>query len=181
MTKRFTFFFAALALAIAGYAFSVSNIVHSITYSPQMKGFIALIKGDSSRVIEEKAKQYEAGKTYNGVSLTIMGTNYVSTRAVFIPYRTVDGVWRMRINTRGGVSSGTITSIDLTVSGVLFNGTFAAQGCAAMVSGAAPYTAAAEARSDSSGLISVYFPSAATPNIRVSCDVELASKPTWAD
>ena len=40
-----------LTLALSVQGFGVSNIVQSITYSPQLNAFVALIKGDSSRFI----------------------------------------------------------------------------------------------------------------------------------
>ena len=65
-------------------------------------------------------KQYFEGTTYNGVPLTVTGTNWTTIRGVFVPYKTTDGAWRMRFNVSGSVTSGTRTSYDVTFSGVSF-------------------------------------------------------------
>lgn len=55
------------------------------------------------------------------VSLSVTGTNWTTTRAVGIPYRTINGDFRLRINITGSFSSGTTTALNpLTLIGVVF-------------------------------------------------------------
>jgi hypothetical protein len=174
MNKKIIGILCAVGLGLSAYAFSVSNIVQSITYNPNVKGFIALMKGDSSKVIEEKPKQYVAGQTYNGVALTISGTNISQGRSVFVPYRTVDGVWRLRFSINLGISPG-VTSLSVTVNGV--SGYANGQMFSVLGIGTAPYSGSGNF---TSGAFQAYFATSSTTML-ASGDVELTAKPTWAD
>lgn len=51
---------------------------------------------------------------------TITGTNWTTYRAVCVPYKTVDGTWRIKFNIVGAFSSGTDNVFTATFSGVTF-------------------------------------------------------------
>jgi hypothetical protein len=167
-----------LTLALAVQGFGVSNIVQSITYSPQVQGFIALIKGDSSRVIEAKPKQYIAGQTYNGVALTVTGSNsFVLSRGVLIPYRTSDGAWRLRFNIGSSGSTASATH-SVTIAGIVFHAGYTqATSCLTTSGGLSMVASYTSANGNSVNCIS----SAAYMAPTYSGDAELVSKPTWAD
>lgn len=52
-------------------------------------------------------------------SMTVTGSNWTTTRAIGIPYRMIDGLWRLRINITGGLSS-TTSSFTGAITGVVF-------------------------------------------------------------
>lgn len=53
-------------------------------------------------------------------TLTVTGTNWTTTRAVGIPYKTATGEWRLKFNIVGAVSSGTDNFLNLTVANITF-------------------------------------------------------------
>ncbi len=116
-------------------------------------------------------------ETYDGAGgdFTVTGTStWVNTRAKFIPYETSDGTWRLRFNIRGtkAVSLSTI----LTIPGVAF--VAVDQACPAEIStNAAHINSVVDASADT---ITIDSPGNFT-QAAVFGDVELASKPTWAD
>jgi len=97
------------------------------------------------------------------------------SRGVFTPYQTSDGAWRLNFNVEGtGFSS---TTGDFVLHGVTFKtGYF--QGCSSV----GGYTAGGSFSQTSPGSGTVVVRAATAMNLaRVSCDVELDSKPTWAN
>lgn len=56
---------------------------------------------------------------YEPMSLIVTGTNWTTGRAIGVPYKTVNGAWRMVINVAGAFSSG-VSSATLTIQGVIF-------------------------------------------------------------
>lgn len=62
------------------------------------------------------------------VALTVTGSNWTTTKAVGVVYKTIGNVWRMKLNIRGVMSS-VAASITLTVAGVVFDS--ATRQCAA--------------------------------------------------
>jgi hypothetical protein len=105
------------------------------------------------------------------------GSNWATTRAVGVPYFTVDGTWRLKFNILGTVDSASRTSLTITIDGI----TFAAvdQACTGYAGAGNPslhpIIAAASANTIYIGhttLNSTYY--------AASGDVELTSKPTWA-
>lgn len=110
--------------------------------------------------------------------LTVTGTNWTTGRAKGIYYIDQTGAHRLKFNIRGTLSSlatsftGTIVGIT-TISGVI-------QGVAVQTyNSSSPAFPASNAGFTSNGF---YTTMAADANdIRISGDVELASKPTWAD
>ncbi len=118
-------------------------------------------------------KAYLSGTNYNGgISPTVTGTTVV-TRALFIPYQLQDGTWHVRFNMDVNVSSNTAQTI--TVNGVVFKTSINQ----AVAFSANVATAAIVHTSSGAATITGTFASAIT-NLRLSGDVELDSKPTWA-
>jgi hypothetical protein len=130
------------------------------------------------------SKQYVAGNTYNGVSLTVTGSGFTLTRGAFVPYKTTDGTWRLRLNIIGGHSAAPST-FTAAISGVTFKtvaGTagIRAQVCAAYTNGGYNITAGwVESGNGNIGLSANN--QAGSTSVAWSCDVELDSQPTWAD
>ena len=120
--------------------------------------------------INNNEKQYSE----SGGDFTITGTNWTTARAVGIYYKR-GAVERLRFNIQGGVSPG-VTSIQLTFSGVTFK-TGYDQACAienSWADGTRSRTNGGTSQITAAG-------NTASTTFRVSCDVELNSKPTWAD
>ena len=128
---------------------------------------------DNATATQLGLKQYLHGTTYNGgIAPTVTGATVI-TRAVFIPYQTQGSEWRLRCNMDLNVSSG--TSQTITINGVVFK-----SGINGAMAFSANVVTAAILHSDSAAAtISCTFASAIT-NLRISGDVELNSKPTWA-
>jgi len=52
-------------------------------------------------------------------SITVTGgSSWATTRAVAVPYKTIDGTWRIRINVAGVTT--TTTTLTLTITGIVF-------------------------------------------------------------
>ena len=112
-------------------------------------------------------------------SLDITLTNSVAglsvVRAAFIPYQTSDGAWRMIFNTEYAVNTNTTNT--LTISGVLFKN----------VSGFDQSVTVGATADWSRGLATpntaniIVSAGTTETNWKISGNVELDSKPTWAD
>jgi hypothetical protein len=117
-------------------------------------------------------KQYSEA---NG-DFTVTGTNWTTTRAVAVPYKTSDGAWRMILNFDGSLSVAA-ASLSLTVSGVTFKNVsgytqpVTYQVTSDWASGSV--NPGGSTISGNSGSVGV--------NWRLSGNVELDSKPTWAE
>ena len=118
-------------------------------------------------------------KQYDDSVVTFSSTpaGWSLTRAVFVPYKSINGEWRMTFNIVASTDTGTTPSV--TIDGVTFKNTFAFNQALVVDSGNQSFTARAEALNNT-GTISVQK-SGSTPIFRVSGDVELESIPTWAD
>jgi hypothetical protein len=129
------------------------------------------------------AKQYVAGTAYtNGTPNVTSGQAGFSVgRMSLIPYQTSDGSWHLRFMGAGSFTTATISSLTITVSGVTFKtGTNFYQEISASWdnSSAAPiaYT------NQGAGTLAMGQSSSISVNgWHISGDVELDSKPTWAD
>ena len=122
-------------------------------------------------------------------TLTVTGTNWVTSRAVGIPYKTLDGAWRLKFNINGYLSSGT-SSFTGTISGVTFKNILSWGGSGI---GGQPINASLDVAgaTDVADLEKSYVtPNASTfviettstsfVDLMLSGDVELESMPTWA-
>lgn len=108
-------------------------------------------------------------------TLTVTGTNWTTTRAVGIPYKTLDGAWRFVFNIAGAVTSQSQNT--LTINGVVFKNT------------ANHYQSITALAADATANTGYCTPNASTIFVKsaantlawyISGDVELDSKPTFA-
>jgi hypothetical protein len=180
-TNRFFFgsLFALLIVALLG----ASNIPQGWTWDKTSQWFSVLMKdGGGTKFVAAAPKQYEAGKTYNGVALTVAylsggGTLNTIHRGVFIPYRTVDGFWRLRLNLSISFSNATRSTGSVSVAGItckniginqgltIYNVTNAFAYCTKNTNEIGFYTGTTQG----------------TDAMSFSGDIELEGKPTWAD
>lgn len=122
-------------------------------------------------LIEQTFKQYD---------LTVTGTNWTTTRAIGMPYRTVDGTWRLKGNVRGAISSAA-NNITLTISDVTFkNISNYQQAVIASVRNDATVVTTTQNYANPNAS-TIYLEGSGTfKQISVSFDVELEAKPSWA-
>ncbi|MCG8685254.1 MAG: hypothetical protein MI892_10290, partial [Desulfobacterales bacterium] len=116
-------------------------------------------------------KQYSEA---NG-DFTVTGTGWTTTRAVAIPYQTVDGAWRMKFNVGGTVSSA-VTDLSLNLSGTVFK-----IGQEQAITGFTTLAYYMQSRVEAGTGIMHGRTGTARSTWSFSGDVELESKPTWAD
>lgn len=120
-------------------------------------------------------KQYVANSSEGSGDFNITDTNWVTTRGVAIPYQTTDGAWRMKFNIEGTFSSTSSPSAD--ISGVTFKTgvrqAYSASGGTVVDWGYGFILGGTNTISSNMGVAqtSGFF----------SGDVELDSKPTWAN
>ena len=106
---------------------------------------------------------------------TVTGTNWTTTTAVAVPYKTKNGQWRMTFNIEGSLSAGA-TLIDLTMSGITNTTSQSISGGQRnIVSGPTNF---AMARNDSTFRLG-----SDTSSTLYLCsgDILIDSKPTWAE
>jgi hypothetical protein len=121
-------------------------------------------------------KQYVEGVD-DGFNVT--GTDWTTSSAVAIPYQTSDGAWRMKFNIAGTLSS-TTASFTGTISGIATPANGQSMSSVLRESGVADRTVTRDSLTQSSNTFVV----ASAGNfdiITIASDIELASKPTWAD
>ena len=115
---------------------------------------------------------------FNQRSFVVTGTSsFVLTRAVGIPYKTLNGFWWFKFHIYGTSSS--ITNITLTIPGVTFHPTI----MQAIVGYDSTASASGTSRANTianTSTIYIIRGSASTDWV-VSGDVELAGKPTWIE
>lgn len=111
-------------------------------------------------------------KQYTGQTVT--GNNsWSQDRAVLIPYQTQDGTWRLKFNVKGTSSSA--TTVTLTFPGLTFyNGVDQS-------TSVYPASGSGRAKVNSNASTSLLVCESANTIWQTSGDVELDSKPTWAD
>ena len=107
----------------------------------------------------------------------VPGTNSWScTRAMLIPYTTLDGAWRLRFNIRGTSSAASVQQI--TVTGATFKNAYTAgQAFAVSYNGGTLAAPLGNALPNTSTL--QFAASTTGTDWQCSGDVELESKPTW--
>lgn len=111
------------------------------------------------------------------VSLIVTGTNWTTTRAVGVPYKTMGGAYRVRINLVGTTSVGT-TTLDLTIQGLTFKGPSGYTQAVAFSSGNVTLTGLVKS---GGGSILNLITGAPQTTFRVSADLELDSKPSFIE
>ncbi len=122
--------------------------------------------------------QYLVGTAYTNGTPTLAATNWTNTRTTLLPYQTIDGTWRLRMNIWGSITS--TTTVSMTMSGVLFQ--TGRQALAVNPGGGTPIAiyCYCDAFSGPTNSIFTNSPSAFIA-LSISGDVELTGKPTWAN
>jgi len=129
-------------------------------------------------------KQYLSGTNYNsGISPTTTAPSCTVARARFIPYQMQDGAWRMRFNiTMTRASGANIADLTVTIIGIVFKNI--SNDNQALSMSADNLTSDANiGHSAAVNNTNTLFGAFSANNIltfRVSGDVELNAKPTWA-
>lgn len=113
-------------------------------------------------------------------TLTVTGTNWTTVRAVGVPYRTLDGVWRLRFNITGTTSSSSRTSYLVTISGVAFkSGAGNYQAISAFSPSGSGFALGQMFTGLGNGELTIVHASGTTGAYSFSGDVELDAKPTF--
>ena len=171
-------------------AANMENVQNISAYFPPVSSGVAGIfpalntELDNVTATRLGLKQYLHGTTYNGGNAPTVtytfggGTLSAVNRAVFIPYQSQDGTWRLRFNGNITLSSASRTEVQFTINGVTSIALYQAiPGSAG--DGTNPYLIAAAVK-PSSGVVDIACASATTTIYYFAGDIELASKPTWA-
>jgi hypothetical protein len=108
-------------------------------------------------------------------ALTVTGTGWTTASAFGLPYQTREGLWRLRFNIEGTVSSSVRTSYSATISGVTF---LLGTNQSASGDGSGLTDAPKISTGSNNGNINFSHSSNTTDAYRASGDVDLASKPT---
>lgn len=158
-----------------------AGILHAAGASSPITGFswdnvrkvIRFMTSDGQEIqVAEAPKQYD---------MTVTGPDsWVTRYARGIPYRTANGGWRLKFELHGTCSSLTRTSYTVSISGVVFSGSYYQPVVGMNSQAAINYTSLAFA-TDSSNYITFFHSSSATQYYMASGDVMLTSKPLWAD
>ena len=110
------------------------------------------------------------------VTFSSTPTGWSLTRAVFVPYKDpINNIWRMTFNIRAAITAGSTPTV--TIDGVTFKSGYSQ--ALTVRTASASVNANAHAVSNT-GQISI-VKDAASSEFNVSGDVELESKPTWAN
>ena len=125
--------------------------------------------------------QYRHGTTYNGgnaptVSYIAGGGTATINRCVFVPYQMSDGIWRIKFNIDVSLSATTRTAVTVQINGI--TAATATQAVVGFLTGSVVPPRAV--LGSASNQITCDFASNIVDSIRLSGDLELASKPTWA-
>ncbi len=161
---------------ITGPGHKLKSIGDFVTYQSNGTDWLLICDYRASKL---GLVQYSAGNTYNGVALDVTSADtFTVTRAVFVPYYcAASATWRMKFNGRGAnnVARDTLT---ITIAGVTFD-SVADQAISAFGnSSTSGNMGFADNNTDD---LKVYNGSASTTIWVFSGDVELESRPTWAD
>jgi len=113
-------------------------------------------------------------------ALTVTGTGWTTVRAVGIYYQDQDGNHRLKFNIVGTVSSSSRTNFTVAITGVVAkNVSNYLQACSGWSNGVAAYVNGCYL-SPNTDSITIDHASSTTTAYRLSGDVELESKPSWA-
>ncbi len=130
-------------------------------------------------------KQYLSSGSYSGglaPTTTNNKTNPVPVRAVYVPYLTQDGSWRIRFNIAMTQNSATQTQIIISVTGIVFknlSGYFQPVAGLFVQSGSG-LVQTCWADPNTNNIIVTYSSATGCTGVCASGDVELDLKPTWA-
>jgi hypothetical protein len=127
-------------------------------------------------------KQY-LGDGTGSLDFTVTGSPAILTteRAIAIPYKTIDGSWRVLFSVAVTVASGTRTSFTLTISGFLTKNVAGWNQSVYGSSNSASALMSQQISGVNTNTFTITHASATTANYRIAGDVELNAKPDWAD
>lgn len=180
-----------------------AGILHAAGTSSPITGFswdnvrkvIRFMTSDGNEIqVAEAPKAYVAvlGTTGNTPSSACTATDTVlrvcSDQAgwsvssnSFIPYRTSDGQWRLRLNLYGNYTSANASTVNVKIGGVVFGGV-QPQAVTAMAEPIGNATLrGAYVNNGQSGMYIYLLQVANTAGVSFAADVALASKPAWMD
>jgi hypothetical protein len=194
MMKRFLLIASVLlALTTSAVADDVQGIFYNpatggVSASTRANGMIGVAPAPQTLTQAQATKlglmSYTSTGTYNGggaPTLTLSaggGTLSSVIRAVFLPYQTMDGNWRLKMNCAVLLSTVSRTTAQIAINGVSFNST---SGYNQPVPGIVnPIFAIESYANGTSNVIEFDYSTSTTNDHYWSGDVELASKPTWA-
>lgn len=130
-------------------------------------------------------RQYVVGTAYtNGTpTITCGQAGFAVTRGVLVPYQTSDGAWRMRLNVTASFTSASNGGLTLTFLGVTFKSVanFYQTVAASEIGNANAIHVQSYANPGLSTLSTSLQTAVTYSGVMLSGDVELDSKPTWAD
>ena len=150
-------------------------------------GNIVLFSGTSGKLVKDSGlafskyyitSQYLGGQTYNSVTLSVTATSGTLVRGVFIPYQTLDGAWRLKLNFTmsfsPAVTNPTVTIAGITTKNIVnyYQGIF----CGEIAGQYNPGQAVFNPNANSCSCILI---SASLTSLQVQGELELDSKPTW--
>lgn len=165
---------AATTLAKVNSRYAVAEAVALINTPTAVADWIVSFKYDGIA--------YLHGTTYNGGNAPTVASNagnWVVTRAIFYPYQTQDGIWKLRFNIRG-TTDGASSPWYLYVSGIVFkNVADFVQATTGWYTGSTSIYPIYLVAIPNTNNIQMYYSSSVT-TATVSGDVELNLKPTWA-
>jgi len=128
-------------------------------------------------------KQYLHGTNYNGGNAPTVSSalgGFAVTRAVFVPYKSQGGEWRLRFNIASTCTSAARTLAQLSINGAQFKNIAGfIQPCSQTNNGGYASQIVGECTPGSS-IVQVAHASDTISRYTFSGDVELDSKPTWA-
>lgn len=139
---------------------------------------------DDATATQLGLKQYLHGTTYSGgIAPTVASgqAGFSVVRAAFIPYQTQDGTWRVKFNIAASITSASLSSIIVTVNGIVFKSTTTFwQSICGYQNTAGNAVASATFVGAGSNQIVANFVTATVTYTNATGDVELNAKPTWA-
>lgn len=170
-----------LSLLFASPAFA--DEITWLGYSTSTKQVQAQTRSNSWIPVQVVPKQYVWGVTYPNGTMTISSGNagWAVQRAVFLPYQTSDGAWRMQFSLSATFTSTSTSAVTWTVTGITYkSSTNFYQAGSGIWFGSAQ---GAQSYATSGGNTWTVTSSSAATVTGLACagDVELDSKPTWAD
>lgn len=137
---------------------------------------------DNATATQLGLKQYLHGTTYNGgIAPTVTSSQAGLTvdRAVFIPYQTQDGAWRLKCNVATRFTSATVTSVTTTVNGITSKNIANLNQAISVIFQNSGTLGQCYVASNTNNFVTVVASSTQT-GVAFYADIELNAKPTWA-
>jgi len=140
---------------------------------------------DDATATQLGLKQYVHGTNYNGGNApTVSGSQagFSVIRAVFIPYQTQDGSWRLRVNLVATYTLASVTSMSVSINGIVSkNVSTYYQTAAVSINSSGTLNSSKTDIAPNGNTFSIQAIAAATSNtVSINGDIELNAKPTWA-